>query len=217
MDRLRPPSPPAEDLAGAPSGAEAPGLSWGWVDVHLRPGWYGLACTVSLAALLGLALGLRRFDGRGRAVVALAALWALSFTAAILALELRLLRSGDNQLLCGRYLAQVWLPLSLLMLLGLRALGDRLRARFDAAGIGVLLLIVLDVVSALRIAARYTAAGASSFAHAHEVFDLLVPGGFWPALCLQLLALTCAVWLTFAACGRRGPLGGSIPLARAAL
>lgn len=178
-------------------------LSWGWLDVVLRPGWYVLAAAVELAALVGLAVGGRGLDLRARALAGLAAVTALGFTGSLYAIELSTLRSDGSLLLQGRYLAVgLWPLLALGLLLGLRALGDRLRAPFDAAGLLIALLLVLDVVAALRTVARYCPPEVGRIAHAREVFEAMVPGGFWVAIGLQLAALAGAGWAAIDASAR---------------
>jgi Predicted membrane protein (DUF2142) len=173
-------------------------LSWGWVDVVLRKPWYVAIACVCAAGLWGLAAGLRSLPPRSRGF-ALAGLCTLPLLLApLLALEYRLVRSGDGALLQGRYFLGLWPALALALLIGLRELGRRLRLRFELAAALPLVLWLFDLAALQRCARRYSPPG-ETFAHARAVFDWMAPGLFWPALLLQAAALALLLWLTIRA------------------
>ncbi|MBS2023724.1 MAG: hypothetical protein JST92_15070 [Deltaproteobacteria bacterium] len=87
------------------------------------------------------------------------------------------------------------MALTLVLFLGLTSLGDRLRLRIDLRALFLLALTVFGAVASLRCATRYAGTGRSALAHAHAVYDLMLPGLFWPALALHLAALALALWL----------------------
>lgn len=177
-------------------------VGWGWVDVFLRPPAYLFLCGGLLASAIGAGFKLRGGSGPER----FALLWGATATAGLLAtlhlLEWRLLRRGELAFVAGRYLLGLLVPHALMIVLGLRGLGERLSLGRDLAWAAVPALVLLDAAAELRCVARYTPAGSSRLAHAREVYQAFAPGWFEPALALHLLALLAALLLAARALAR---------------
>ena len=168
-------------------------MGWGWVDVLLRKPAYVLVSIVLAAAGVGGMFKLRSGSRPERFVLVAGAVTTAGLVATLHLLEWRVMQRGEVAFIQGRYALTLLVPHALMLLVGLRGLGERLRLHFDAAWIAVPLLVALDVAAASRCVARYTPAGVSRLAHAREVYESFAPGAFRIALALHALALLAAV------------------------
>lgn len=164
-------------------------LGWGWVDVYLRNPAYLLLAAGLAAAAAGAIVRLRTGSVAERFALRVGAAATAGLVLTLYAMEYRLARRGLPDFVNGRYLLVLLVPHMLMLALGLRGLGERLRLRLDLAWAAVPCLVLLEAAAALRCVARYAPPGASRLAHAREVFEAFAPGWFWPALALHALAL----------------------------
>ena len=132
-------------------------MCWGWLDTWIDDGYYwALALTVSLA-VAGFAAAWRRLDARDHTVAWLALAGSLSMVFALNGLELVLMRKTGSALIQGRYLLPLFPLQALGLVIGLRALSQRLGAWMDGSWAFAALLLLIDAASVARALVRYYA------------------------------------------------------------
>jgi 4-amino-4-deoxy-L-arabinose transferase-like glycosyltransferase len=132
-------------------------MGWGWVDTWLSPGYYRLILIFTVAGAIGLVWGWALISREQRWLVELTAVGTAFFLLALHVIELRLVRLGEVNFIQARYLLPFFPLHATLMVIGLRALGQRLRGVIDAPWAFAALLLVLDLASFVRALERYYA------------------------------------------------------------
>lgn len=132
-------------------------MVWGWVDTHVRVGYFRVLTYLLALGAVGLALGWRTASARERVTVLLGLGGTVALMVVFYALEFVVMRKTNAPFIQGRYLLPLFPLHAVTWVLGLRWLSRTLRSPLDAAWVLVPTLLLLDVSAVLRALARYYA------------------------------------------------------------
>jgi 4-amino-4-deoxy-L-arabinose transferase-like glycosyltransferase len=131
-------------------------MSWGWADTTLAKSYYQLLAAAGIMALIGVALGWRRFTPRGRWSMVVVATWTVILIILLFAIEYTIVRdTGEPGFVQGRYILPLFPAHAVIMVVGLRELCLRFKAKLDGAWALASMLAIVNVAAICSALLRY--------------------------------------------------------------